>query len=85
MKVEIVSIAEFAYDVSLMPGDTLKCFHEYDLGLFDRQRAELCRQNITEYVTWTHSILFKLNGVLKHIIGDQATVAWVEGLVSECA
>ena len=85
MKVEIVAIAKFSYAVSLLPGDTLKVTHSYDAGLFGRQETELVRHEIPEAVTWTHSILFKLNGQLNHIIGDQASVDWIEELERDSA
>lgn len=80
MKIEVVAISAFSCPVSLMPGDTLKVVHAYDAGIFGWQETELVRHDIPEAVTWTHSILFKLNGQLNHIIGNQASVDWVEQL-----
>ena len=80
MKIEVVSILPFRSPCSLLPGDTLRVTHAYVAGIFGLQETELVRHDIHEAVTWTHSILFKLDGQLNHIIGDQASVDWIEGL-----
>jgi len=81
MKVEIVNIAKFNFPVCLEPGDTLRVSHtwQYEFAGPVHERV-LSQQDIPEAVTWTHSILFKLNGTLNHIIGDQDTVDWLESL-----
>jgi hypothetical protein len=83
MFVEIVAISEFNCPLTLQPGDTLKMVHRYQVVEDGpMHESELCRQDIPEQVTWTHSILFKLNGTLNHIIGDMETVAWVEAMAA---
>ena len=80
MKIEVVSIVPFRVECKLFPGDTLRVVHTYDVGDSGPQETELIRHEIQVAVTWTHSILFKLDGHLNHIIGDQASVDWIEGL-----
>jgi hypothetical protein len=80
--IKIVGVSVFDNPVTLEPGDTLKVIHKYQLVEDGpMHEAELSRQEIPVGVTWTHSILFELDGVLNHIIGDLGTLEWLEGQV----
>jgi len=78
MKVEIVGIQPFNSSISVNPGDTLRVSH-----IVNGVEYKKCEQELTEFVIWTHSILFRLDGTLNHIIGDQKTVDWIEGLAGK--
>ena len=84
MKVEIVGICEFKCGpVHLSPGDELRVDHVFSEDDGHVVRRHLARQQITSTAIWSHSILFKLNGELTHLLGNQATVDWIEGLADE--
>jgi len=76
MKVEIVGIEPFSSPITVLPGDTIRVIHIVN-GV-EHKKSE---QEIPEAVTWTHSILFRLDGELVHLIGTQKTIDWLEGLV----
>ena len=81
--IEIVAIKEFDQAIYVTPGDTLHVRHEYGEMLFGkvtRKVHEVSMHNIEEHARWTHSILFRLNGHLNHLIGDGGTVEWLIGL-----
>jgi len=82
--IEIVTSFEFNSPISLLPGDTLIVAHK----VVDDETGETVytvksTMEISEKALWTHSILFKLNGHLNHIIGDRDTLAWLESQVSK--
>lgn len=75
--IEIVGIAEFNSPIYLIPGDKITVTHKF---LVDGKVVEAKRLvvKIDDTGTWTHSILFKLNGNLNHIMGDHNTVTWIK-------
>lgn len=75
MKIEIAGITKLSSPAFIMPGDTLTVTHTVD-----GQKHIKCITEITCACTWTHSILFKLEGQLNHLIGNEETVNWVKGL-----
>jgi hypothetical protein len=70
---------KFDFPVIANPGDTVTVTHTVTFDLTGETVTEQksCFE-ITEEVTWTHSILFRLNGKLNHIVGDQDTLTWLE-------
>ena len=72
-----VLISKLSHPVELRPGDILTVTHSVDddRGRWDRV-VHKTQLNVTG--TWTHSILFKLNGQINHLIGNADTVAWIK-------
>jgi hypothetical protein len=79
MKITDVRVAEFNRPIHLFPGDTVKVTHTVRAGPGIVEEHVKSIQDIECNATWTHTILFKLDGHLNHLIGDQATVDWVKG------
>lgn len=68
--------AEFTYPVTVNPGDTLHVTHTVlDGPKVHTQIVAEHKSNFT--VTWTHSILFKLNGEQQWMVGTQNTIDWL--------
>lgn len=77
--VEIVGCMEFNSPICLWPDDTLEVVHKVTNDENEEVLHEVkSTMKISEKAVWTHSILFKLNGHLNHIIGDRDTLAWLE-------
>ncbi len=75
--IEIVGIAKFNSPIHIVPGDQLTVNHRFlKDGLVLEERVLTVK--VTDEAEWTHSILFKLNGNLNHIIGDHNTVTWIK-------
>lgn len=75
-----VMVKMFNGAIHAYPGDTIKVKHVVTDAEGKTVAYSKCEHEITEEVTWTHSILFKLNGKLNHLIGDHDTVSWIESL-----
>jgi len=77
--IEIVGSFKFHSPIYLNPGDTLEVVHK----VTNDENEEIVHEvkstmEISEKAVWTHSILFRLNGHLNHVIGDQDTLTWLE-------
>ena len=86
MKVTNIRASEFFNGgVTVRPGDELNVTHTWESVCPDTrniiQHEELLsKHGLTMEATWTHSILFDLDGELNHIIGTQKTVDWLRSL-----
>jgi len=61
-----------------VPGDKLHVTHEWTSFGGISHKETLVKETLDVRVTWTHSILFDLDGVLNHIIGTKETVDWLK-------
>ena len=85
MKVTNIRASKFSHQVDLQPGDVLTVFHKWesideDTLKIVTNEEQLVKHVVDEKVSWTHSILFDLDGELNHLIGTQKTVDWVRSL-----
>lgn len=74
-KVSNVYVSRFSSPVVVRPGDTLTVNHTVG-----NKTHQVSKCVLEQEVTWTHSILFELDGELNHIIGTVKTVNWIKGL-----
>ena len=84
MNIEISSVVKFeAGPMTLIRGDLVTCTHVYYVNKNDPETRKeiLSTQEITENTVWDRSILFFLDGALNHIVGNEDTQEWLEGLV----
>ena len=66
-----VKAYSFAYPATVNKGDTL---HVHCNG------REVVKHDAEFTATWTHSIMFKLNGKETWIIGTQETIDWLRNM-----
>ena len=88
MKVTNVRACKFSCTVDLKPGDVLTVIHKWesideDTLKIVTNEEQLVKHVVDKNVSWTHSILFDLDGELNHLIGTQKTVDWLEELEGE--
>lgn len=78
----ITNISALAFDgpVIVIPGDKLIVNHTvtYDGKLVVKR--QLAQHEFDQPTTFTHSIMFKLNGQWNHVIGTQDTIDWLESM-----
>ena len=78
MKVQIISAKPVVF-ACMMHGDTIVVEHKYrSLKLLKREAA--LRHTVDRNCEVTLSIIVLFNGITNHIIGDQATLEWLEEL-----
>ena len=66
--------------VNVVPGNTMTVTHT---GKDIPPPFEVCRHTADFATTWTHSILFRLNGQMQWLLGTEETILWLKGLSND--
>lgn len=76
-----IHAAAFSTPVTVCPGDTLTVTHTVaGPGVKNYGVHKVVEHKADFTVTWTHSILFKLDGQQQWIVGTQQTIDWLRSI-----